>query len=157
MWRDTMTYMAQPPFVPTTPAPLVEGAGLLGVTIHNTTELIAALERGFEPAIARRLADALALPLTEFGGTVGVAVRTVQRKARGETPLSTDQSETLYRVARILERAERLLRSREKAARWVTTPKFGLGGKTPLEYARTEPGGEAVLDLLDAVADGSVA
>lgn len=129
----------------------------MGLYIRTTGELIKALERGFEPSAARRLADLLDLPLTEFGGIVGVAVRTVQRKTRGESPLSTDQSETLYRIARILERAERLLGSRQKAANWTTTPKHGLGGKTPLEYSRTEPGGETVLDLLDAIADGAVA
>jgi putative toxin-antitoxin system antitoxin component (TIGR02293 family) len=144
-------------FTPTVKPSFIEGATVLGLRLRNTNELIQALEHGFSPEVAERLSEKVLLPLTEFSRILDVALRTVQRNKKDAKPLSKGKSETLFRVARIFERTSKLLGTEEKAARWMTTPKFGLSGQTPLEYARSEVGGEIVLDLLESLADGGLA
>ena len=137
---------------------LIEGAQTLGLQIRNISELIQHLEQGLKPAVARRLAEHVRVPLTTLYKDLDVAARTITKAKKDRTPLSRDKSETLYRAARIFERTLRLFHGDEaKAAHWMITPKFGLGGATPLQYARTEPGGESVLELLEELLDGGVA
>ncbi len=61
-------------------------------------------------------------------------------------------------MGRISERALEIFHGdQEKAVRWLTTPSFGLNNEIPLRFARTEVGGECVLELLEELIDGGVA
>ena len=69
-------------------------------------------------------------------------------KRRGER-LSVEESERTERLARTLAAAEYVWHDREQAREWMSHPHPELGGKTPLETARTELGARRVEDLLD--------
>jgi putative toxin-antitoxin system antitoxin component (TIGR02293 family) len=58
------------------------------------------------------------------------------------------------RVARLIERAARVLESGENARKWLTSPQIGLGGAVPMEYAGTEVGAREVEDLLGRIEHG---
>ena len=135
----------------------LEGATTLGLHIHNPGELIHAITTGFHADAAQKLADQLELSLQTLADQLDLPIRTLQQARKDAKPLSQDKSETLYRTSRIFERAIALLGDEAKARRWMTTPKFGLGNETPLRYARSEPGGEIVLDLIDEIMDGGPA
>ena len=63
--------------------------------------------------------------------------------------LSVEESERTERLARTLAGAEYVWDDREQAREWMGHPHPELGGKTPLETARTELGARRVEDLLD--------
>jgi putative toxin-antitoxin system antitoxin component (TIGR02293 family) len=54
----------------------------------------------------------------------------------------------------LFTKAQEVLRGRENARLWFTSPKIALGGKTPLEYADTELGAREVEDLLSRLEHG---
>ncbi len=63
--------------------------------------------------------------------------------------LEPAESERLFRVAQVFERAADLFEGDAAAARrWLTEPVRGLGQRVPLELARTQIGAQLVLDLI---------
>lgn len=55
----------------------------------------------------------------------------------------------VLRLGKLTDRAHEVFGDPKRAAEWLTSPQFALGGKTPFEYADTEPGGvQVVEDLL---------
>lgn len=65
-----------------------------------------------------------------------------------EGRLQTDESERLFRIAALYDRAIEVLGDPERARAWFKEPKKALGMKTPLQYADTEPGAREVENLL---------
>ena len=68
--------------------------------------------------------------------------------------LSCEESERLYRIAFLIERAAQVLGDLEGAQRWLDTAKRALGGVSPLVFAKTEPGAREVEDLLGRIEYG---
>lgn len=79
---------------------------------------------------------------------LGVSERTLQR--RKETGrLSATESDRFERLLRIHQLALRAFDDNlEEARDWLTTPKRGLEGETPVEHLDTEPGTQAVTEML---------
>ena len=67
---------------------------------------------------------------------------------RKEGHLQTDESERLFRIAELYDRAIEVLGDQERAEAWLKEPKKALGMKTPLQYADTESGAREVENLL---------
>ena len=76
-----------------------------------------------------------------------IATRTLSRR-KTEGRFQTDESERLFRIAALYDRAVEVLGGRDRASAWFKGPKKALGGKTPLQYADTEPGAREVENLL---------
>ncbi len=68
---------------------------------------------------------------------------------RRQKQLSPDESARIERFARVLATAEYVLDDREEARQWMNSPHSELGGKTPLDTARTEIGARRVEDILN--------
>lgn len=132
----------------------------LGLRANSPADAIARVERGFSPAAADRLAERLGLSPRELARAAGASPRTLARR-RQAGRLAPEESDRLYRLARLFERAvdafapdgEPGAAAEDDARRWFHLPQWALGGATPLAYAHTEPGArevEALLDRLDA-------
>lgn len=145
-------------FKPSQSPTALEGTNILGLYLRNQTELINAVQEGFTSSVLQALSGGLGMPIVTLVDLMGgMSLRTYNRRVELGKPLTRDESETVYRYARIAERAERLLGTRERAKVWLTSPKVALNGETPLAYAQTEPGAEEVLNLIGRIEDGSFA
>ncbi len=82
-----------------------------------------------------------------------MAERTLIRKIQGGR-LTSDQSERMNRVARLLVRAIEVLGNKERALRWLKAPRSYFGGKPPLDFADTELGSQEVFNLLGRIEHG---
>lgn len=78
---------------------------------------------------------------------VNMSPRTLTRR-RQQGRLLPDESDRLWRIGYLFERASELLGGPDRAREWFKRPKKALNGKTPLEYTDTEPGTIEVEDLL---------
>jgi len=54
----------------------------------------------------------------------------------------------------LFDRALQVLHSQDRVQLWFKSAQKGLGGKTPLEYADTEPGAREVEDLFGRLEHG---
>jgi putative toxin-antitoxin system antitoxin component (TIGR02293 family) len=125
-------------------------AEILGLTasIHTVHELESAVAAG----LPKRSLERLAARLHQDSRTASaykfniVPVATWKRRT---DRLSVDESEKTERLARVLAAAEYVWDDREQAREWMNKPHPELGGRAPLEAARTELGARRVEGLLD--------
>lgn len=100
-----------------------------------------------------RVKDNLGLSNRELAHLVQIPARTLARRL-GDERLPPDESERVYRIARLLEVAARVLGSTRAASEWMREPNFALGEQIPLTLSRTEPGAFLVERLLVGIERG---
>ena len=82
-----------------------------------------------------------------------MAARTLARRKVSQT-LRPDESDRLYRVARVAARAADVLGSSEKAERWLKKPNPALGDEVPLRILDTDIGAQQVEAVLGRIEHG---
>lgn len=95
----------------------------------------------------------LDLSKREFAEVVQISERTLNRRAK-ESRLSVDESDRVYRLSSLVERASIVLGGPENARTWLKEPNVALGGVAPLDMARTGPGSRLVEQLLGRIEHG---
>lgn len=113
----------------------------------RATELV---ERGLPWTEAEFLAGELGVTLAEFAGYVGISEPTFFRRRRQKRfPLA--ESDHIMRFARLWSQAIDVFENETGAREWLKAPAFGLGGKIPLEVAKSEAGARVVETLLQRI------
>ena len=80
--------------------------------------------------------------------------RTLARRKASNEPLSSEETDRAYRLARISAETDRVFANPDKADRWLRTPTPALGGRAPLELLKTEAGACVVEELLGQIDHG---
>ena len=80
--------------------------------------------------------------------------RTLDRRKKSLKLLPLDESDRVLRLERIMEHAERVLGSREKANLWLRRPNRALNGAVPIELLKSESGAFHVSEVLGRVEFG---
>jgi putative toxin-antitoxin system antitoxin component (TIGR02293 family) len=126
---------------------------LLGLHPGNRLQVIEAVAQGLEVSAFERVAAALGVTEKRLAELLRIKPSTLARRKRIGR-LSSEESERLYRMAFLVERAVQVLGSLDGAQRWLTMDKRALGGVSPLVFAKTEPGAREVEDLLGRIEYG---
>lgn len=130
-------------------APIAEILGL-GKSVRTMQDLDKVVEAGLPKKSLKQLSTRL-YPNEREAGIYQLKLIPAATLKRRTKLLSAAESQRIERVARVLAFAEYVLDGREEAREWMNTDHPELGGKTPLETARTEIGArrvEAVLNKL---------
>lgn len=127
-------------------AALLGGRKVLG-GVSEAAEFVQAVRHGLPYASLEALSEALQADLSEVGGVVGIAPRTLARR-KHEKLLSPIESDRLYRVAYVLHLAASTLGGIDKARTWLQRPNRALGGAAPLSLLDTEIGERKVEEVL---------
>jgi putative toxin-antitoxin system antitoxin component (TIGR02293 family) len=123
-----------------------------GVSPKSDFDLVKLTKEGF-PVESVDALKKQGLTFTEISDIV-ISPRTLKyRKARGEA-LSCEESERVVRVARILELADKIFGSHEKAMGWLRDPDERYENTAPLYMLDTDGGGRLVEKLLWRIAEG---
>lgn len=125
----------------------------IGIQAGKLEDLILALKKGLPVNSLHKLCKNMGVPESKLAATVNIAQRTLTRR-KLEGRFRPDESERVLRLARLFERAVEVIGSEQGAQQWFQSPVKGLGGKTPLEFADTEPGALEVEIMLDRIEDG---
>ncbi|WP_083649342.1 type II RES/Xre toxin-antitoxin system antitoxin [Salaquimonas pukyongi] len=80
--------------------------------------------------------------------------RTLDRRKKSPKPLPLDESDRVLRLERIMEHAERVLGTREKANLWLRRPNRALNGAIPMELLKSESGAFHVSEVLGHIEFG---
>lgn len=138
-------------YIPTNPPKRAAGTKILGIKSKNPIDLEDQLRKGLEYLSFRNLAQKLEISEAALGELIEISYDTLQRRRRNGR-FNLNESETLYRVARILERSEELLGEEAKA--WLREPVLALGNRTPLSISARAIGSELVLNLIGRLEHG---
>ena len=102
------------------------------------------------PALAARLAISQDSLLTQLR----LPKSTIAGRIARDEALSSTEQDRVYRVERLLARAEDVVGDAAGAQTWVTHANRALGGVAPLSLLDTEAGYELVLDTLGRIEYG---
>jgi putative toxin-antitoxin system antitoxin component (TIGR02293 family) len=116
--------------------------------------------------LALRVEEGLpVLDLVEFGRKVGFTIdelaklvhippRTYARRVASKARLNVPEGERAVRIMRLYDRAKQTLGTHESTRAWLNRKLRVLGGRTPLDFAKTEPGAREVEAVLERFEDG---
>jgi putative toxin-antitoxin system antitoxin component (TIGR02293 family) len=125
---------------------------LLQLAALNCEAQIRLAEEGLPTESVAQLRT-LGISFTEVAEIV-IPPRTLKHRiARGQR-LSTEESERLLRVVRILALADRVFGDREKALGWLRLPDPRQDDRSCLSLLRTEAGGKTVENMLGQIDQG---
>lgn len=136
--------------------PTLESLTLFGLKARSAEEGIRQLKSGLPSKGWAALVSTLGTSEKDLAEVVQIPPTTLARRKKSGR-FTLEESERLFRLARLVTQARAVFRSEEGVARWFKKPNRALGGKTPLEYASTPIGAEEVERVLDRILDGGPA
>ncbi|PIE66159.1 MAG: hypothetical protein CSA26_01490 [Desulfobacterales bacterium] len=116
-------------------------------------EVIEEIENGLPVSAFNDIRDELQLSDVQLSQIIRVPRSTLAvRKKKGK--FSFEESERLFRVQRLIEKAVDVLGDTDMARTWLKEKAYGLGDVSPLEFSRTEVGSREVENLLGRIEHG---
>lgn len=131
------------------------GPSVLREEASGLTELGERVRRGLPYAALEAVMARLGLSRDQLAQALHLPERTLARRKK-ERRLHPDESDRLFRLARIAAQAADVLGSTEKAARWLQRPNRALGGRVPLALLDTDAGTREVEEVLGRIEHGIV-
>ena len=127
---------------------------LLGLEVTEAAILLRSVGQGLSYRAFERFRQNSALPVERLIELIGIPRRTMTRR-KSEGRFLPDESDRLFRVARVFGRTLALFEgNRDAATEWLTSAQHALGGSVPLDLVRTEVGTLEVERLLGRLEHG---
>lgn len=124
-----------------------------GIRATGSADVLAALKKGLPQSSFEKLHKAIGLTSLELARAARISVRTLHRRKQGGR-LLPEESERVFRIACVFDRAVDVLGGLDAARKWFKTPLRALAGKTPLEYCDMEIGLREVELVLGRIEHG---
>jgi len=138
---------------------LVEALGgatvFRGRAVPTSIELRERIKRGLPYRSLESVRVRLQLSVPEAASVLHMPARTLARR-RQTRKLDADESDRLYRVARVAAQAFAVFGTEEKAATWLRRPNRALSDEVPLLLLDTDVGVRQVEDVLGRIEHGVV-
>ena len=122
--------------------------------LDDNIQMSQLIQNGIPAKVAVGLSERFGITLERLATIVHIPKRTLHRRLHANQRLKQDESERVWRVMRLYKRAEEVFESESRAREWFNSHPKALGGKTPLEFAETEPGAREVEALLGRIEHG---
>jgi putative toxin-antitoxin system antitoxin component (TIGR02293 family) len=127
-----------------------------GRTLPTSTELRARIREGLPYRSLESVRERLRLSVPETTTVLHMPARTLARR-RQTRKLDPDESDRLYRIARVAGHAVSVFGAEDKAATWLRRPNRALHGERPIHLLDTDIGAQQVEDILGRLEYGIVA
>ena len=132
---------------------ILGGKRVLGRNVSSERDLLPLIRSGLPHASLESLMDTLDISQETVAASLGLSKRMLARK-KAQARLTADESDRLYRFARIAVRAVEVLGNKEKAGRWLRKPNRALGDEVPLSLLDTDLGAREVETILGRIEYG---
>ena len=124
-------------------------------TVPTSAELRARIKQGLPYRSLESLRARLQLSAPEAATVLHMPARTLARR-RQTKKLDPDESDRLYRIARVAGQAVSVFGAEDRATTWLRRPNRALNGELPIHLLDTEAGARQVEDLLGRIEHGIV-
>ena len=132
---------------------LLGGKRVLQAKPRTPLDWVSVIRHGISSAAVDSLAKTIHVTQSELAVALGIPERTLARRKK-EGMLNSEESTKLVRLARVVERAEKVFENLDAALDWLKSPNAALSGTTPLSLLDTDIGAESVLDTLGRIEHG---
>jgi putative toxin-antitoxin system antitoxin component (TIGR02293 family) len=126
-------------------------------TTPSALEVALQLRQGVPVESVDALRQQTGLRLVDVLDAVSISYSTFKRRRQRSERLSSDASDTLFRMLYVFRTAAEVLGSDEKARTWLVTPSRALDHHRPLDLLRSSLGARVVEDELAALDHGFLA
>jgi putative toxin-antitoxin system antitoxin component (TIGR02293 family) len=126
-----------------------------GRTVPTSTELRERIKRGLPYRALESVRERLRLSVPEAASVLHMPPRTLARR-RQTRKLDGDESDRLYRIARVAAQAFAVFSTEDNATTWLRRPNRALNGESPIHLLDTDVGARQVEDVLGRIAHGIV-
>lgn len=124
-----------------------------GIRAAGTADVLAALKKGLPLSSFEKLHKAIGLTSLELARAARISLRTLHRR-KEDGRLLPEESERVFRIACVFDKAVDVLGGLDAARKWFRTPLRALAGKTPIEYCDMEIGLREVELVLGRIEHG---
>ena len=126
-----------------------------GREIPTSTELRARIKKGLPYRSLESVRERLRLTVPEAATVLHMPARTLARRRQARR-LDPDESDRLYRIARVAGQAVAVFGAEDKAATWLRRPNRALNGELPIRLLDTDVGARQVEDILGRIEHGII-
>ena len=126
-----------------------------GRAVPTTAELRQRIKRGLPYRSLESVRERLRLSVPEAASVLHMPPRTLARR-RQTRRLDGDESDRLYRIARVAAHAFTVFNAEDRAATWLRRPNRALNGEWPMHLLDTDVGARQVEDILGRIEHGVV-
>jgi putative toxin-antitoxin system antitoxin component (TIGR02293 family) len=134
-------------------AAVLGGSRALGRRVRTPEELGERVREGLPFDALRAVMDTYEIPREAICAILGLSQRNFPRRQQRRR-LAPDESDRLYRLARVLAHADRVFEDPARSAEWIRTPNAALARRAPLERLDTDIGVQQVDEILGRVEHG---
>lgn len=124
--------------------------------VHDNHVMVQRVEEGLPVMEVVRFGKQAGFTNSELAKLINIPARTYARRIADKGRFKVQESERAARLMRVFDYAKRLFVTDENTRGWFNARLIVLGGKTPLEYAQTEPGAREVEAVIERIEDGVV-
>lgn len=122
--------------------------------LKSGRDLVQAIRTGFEADLLAAAGDYFEIPAARIRAITRVPDTTAHRLVKRHALLDASASERLWRLADVAAMAEDVFEDELAAKQWLRSPNQAFLGVAPIDYLDTEPGAQAVRQVLNAIATG---
>jgi putative toxin-antitoxin system antitoxin component (TIGR02293 family) len=130
------------------------GLAKTDASVSTLLDLLPLIREGLPTKSLESVAKVMEMSTLSTVEHLGLAKRTYARRVQAGKPLTSEESERIFRLARVFAQATCTLGERDKARRWLLKPNRALGGAVPVTLLDTDIGAGAVFDELGRIAHG---
>jgi len=131
------------------------GAKVLGRSFKSPEDLVKRVREGLPFSALTVVADQYGMSREVLCAVLHLSRRNLLRR-KEQKRLSADESDRLYRLARVLAHANRVFGEPEESADWIQAPNPALGKQQPLALLDTDIGTQQVDDVLGRIEHGLI-
>lgn len=122
--------------------------------IHDNAEMAHRVEEGLPVMDVVAFGKQAGFSTEELARLIHIPPRTYARRVASRSRLKVPEGERAVRLMRLYDRARQVFGTNENTRGWLSSRLRALGGRTPLEFAQTEPGAREVENLLGRIEHG---
>ena len=131
------------------------GAKVLGRSVRSPEDLVDKVRNGLPFAALSAVMEEYEISRDVVCDVLQLSSRNFLRRKQ-QKRLSADESDRLYRLARVLAHANRVFEDPDESAEWIQTPNAALGKQQPLTLLDTDIGVQQVDRVLGRIEHGIV-
>ncbi|MCL1077287.1 DUF2384 domain-containing protein [Parashewanella spongiae] len=128
----------------------------MGVLDEQTKTQSAAITKGYQFYVCENLLKKTKMSQLEFQSITHIPMSTLKRRLKNKERFSTQESDVIYRFAKIVELSIELFATEEKAMQWIRSEIRGLDYKKPIDMINTSIDFQSVKDLIGRLQHGVV-
>lgn len=131
------------------------GTKVMGKSVRSSDALAERVRKGLPFAALLAVMEQYGIARDSLCEILHLSPRNFLRR-KDQNRLSPDESDRLYRLARVIAHANRVFEDPEESADWIQSPNAALGKQQPLNLLDTDIGVQQVDQVLGRIEHGIV-